>query len=231
MIRTSKMSNAEFEAFVLAHSVSGGKGDKTVEQGEHSQAGFNNVLQAAFKQQFGASSAVLNFLNGKLTDMANNPTGFSPQALAAARTNAIQQSATDVNNATKAAQASAAAHGGNGLPSGVQAQIAGQIQAAGANEESNNLNQINLANEQQRQQNYWAAIQGLGSVANAENPTGFGSLANGGQSALASLSGADTAAKQTSFGNELASGFGSALGKGLGGFATSGLSGAFGGNG
>jgi len=197
-------------------------GDKTVEAGEHSQQGFINTLMGTFRQQFGASSAILNFLNNRLTQMATNPTGFAPSTKAALTTNAIQQSATDVANAQRAANTAAAAHGGNGLPSGVQAQVAGQIQAAGANEETDALNNIRLADAQQQQENYWNAIKGLSGVASAEDPTAYGSLVNSGQGALAGLSNADTGAKQTGFGNSFANGFGSALGKGLGSIATGG---------
>jgi hypothetical protein len=224
MIRTSQMTDAAFLALIATRPVSGGKGDKTAQAGEKSSLSFANTLQAAFRQQFGTNTAILNFLNGKMTDMANNPTGFSPAAIASANSNAIDQAAVDTQNATRAANETAAAHGGNGLPSGVQAQIAGQIQAAGVAEKDQSLNQIQLANAEQQQKNYWAAVSGLSNVAEQENPNGYAGGANSGMGVIAGLSEADTQRRNSGFGHSFASGFGSALGKGLGGFATGGLS-------
>src|SRR6267378_1280725 len=90
-------------------SVSGAKGDSTAQSAEKSQAAFTTQLQSAFQQQFAQNQSALNFLNGKLTAAINNPQGFSPEALAAAKTNAIQSTATDYKNASQAVNGQIAA--------------------------------------------------------------------------------------------------------------------------
>ena len=136
--------------------------------------------------------------------------------MAAAKTGAIQQTATDYTNASKAVNGQMAARGGSTLPSGVEAQIEGGLAQGAANEESSNLNQITLANEQQKQANYWKAVGGLSDVANSYNPNGFASSANGGAGTVAGLSQANTAAQQAGLWNTFVGGFGKGLGQGLG---------------
>jgi hypothetical protein len=205
-----------------------GGGDSTVKGTEQSQQQFTTTLQNAFKQQFGANTGILNFLTGKLTAAVNNPQGFDAKTLASLNTNAVQQTATDYANASKATGAQIAARGGSTLPSGVNAQIQGQLAQAGANEETGQLGQIQLANEQQKQSNYWKAVDQLGGVANQESPAQYGSLANGGAGAVAGLSQAYSASEQASPWNQAINSFTSGLGKGLSSFATGGLSNATG---
>src|SRR3974390_55649 len=90
-------------------TVSGGKLDETAKQGERNSVNFQQTLMNAFNTQFGNQQGVLNFLRGKMTDLINNPQGLSPQALAAARTNAIQQTTSDYANASTATNAAMAA--------------------------------------------------------------------------------------------------------------------------
>lgn len=203
--------------------VSGGKGDQTVKNAESDAASFSKTLQSAFATQFGAQKGVLDFLNNKLEASVNNPQGMSPEALAAARTNATQQSATDYNDATRAVQGQIAARGGSTLPSGVNAQIEGGLAQAGANEQSSAQNNITLQNEQLRQQNYWNAVNGLSTTAQIENPNGFAGSANGSTGNIAGLSSALQQSKKGIL-TTLAGGLASGLGQGLGAFATGGLS-------
>jgi hypothetical protein len=181
-------------------------------------------LQQAFASQFQSNRAVLNFLNDKLTTAVNNPQGFSPEALAAVRTTATQQTATDYTNASKAVRGQIAARGGSTLPSGVEAQIEGQLAQGAANEESTNQNQITLGNEQQKQANYWNAVRGLGGVATGYDPNAYASGANSGAGTIASLSEANSAAENAGAFNKFMGGLGSGLGAGLSSFATGGLS-------
>jgi hypothetical protein len=148
-------------------------GDKTASENEKSQLQFSNTLQASFATAFANNQAILQNLTGKLSAIIQNPTGFSPQALTAARTNATDTVARQFQTASTAANAVAAAHGGDALPSGVSAQVSGQIAQGAATAQSQEQNQITLANEQQRQQNYWNAISALGGVARTEDPTGY----------------------------------------------------------
>lgn len=205
-------------------TVSGGKGDSTAKQGEQSQLAFSQQLQQAFQAQFGQNRSVLNFLNGKLTAAINNPQGMSPEALAAARTNAAQTTAEDYAHAQQAVNGQIAARGGSTLPSGVAAQIQGQLAQGAANENTQGQNQITLANEQMRQQNYWNAVSGLSGVAQGYNPNGYAGEANSGASTVASLSQANSAAENAGAFNQFMGGLGGGLGRGLSSFATGGLS-------
>jgi len=204
--------------------VSGAKGDQTVKNQENAQASFNNTLREAFTAQFGAQKGVLDFLSAKLRASVDNPQGMSPEALHAARTRATQQTATDYTSAARAVQGQIAARGGSTLPSGVEAQIQGGLAAAGANEQATAQNDITLANEQLRQQNYWKSVEGLTGVAQIQNPTGYAGSANEGTSLIGGLSSAYQQSKK-GFLSDFATSFAGGLGSGLSSFATSGLSG------
>jgi hypothetical protein len=147
-------------------------------------------LQNAFGAQFGKQQGVLNFLNSRLTNQVENPTGFTPQTKAALNTNAIQNTASQFQNADKAARARIAEQGGNGLPSGVDAQIEGQLQGQAASQLSGELNQNSIADADQQQKNYWSAVSGLSGTAQMEDPLGYASGANGSSAGIADLSGA-----------------------------------------
>lgn len=168
-------------------TVSGGKGDSAIKNQENQQAGFNTQLQNVFTQQFGAQSGILNFLQGKLTNQINNPTGFSPAQMAALNTNNTENSAKSFANAQAATQNAEAARGGSALPSGVSAQLAAGNANAAAASNAQGANAIQLANASQQQNNYWNAVQGLSGVANQENPTGFAGLFNQGSSNVGNL--------------------------------------------
>lgn len=200
--------------------VSGGKGDSTDKQAEQSSAAFSNTLQQAFTAQYGKQSAVNSFLTSKLTSMANNPTGFTAPTMAAATTSNIQNAAQTGQAATQAAQTNEAAHGGSGLPSGVNAQISGQINSAVANNLSSNQNQLQIANGELQNQNQWSALSGLQGVSNADNPLGFAGASTGAAGNIAAMSQAYTASDQS----QLESTLGGIIGGVGGAFATGGLS-------
>lgn len=198
-------------------TVSGGKGDSTAKSMEQSQSAFNqSVLQPAFKQTFGENQAILSRLDSIFKGITANPQGFTPTTLAALNTGNTERTAMDYQNATKAAQASEAARGGTGLPSGVNAQIGGQIAAAAAGEEATGQRTIALANEQQRQSNLWNALGGEERVAAADSPLGFGSEVSSGSNAIANLSQAYTQSQGPGLGSVLGGLAGGALSASLG---------------
>jgi hypothetical protein len=178
-------------------TVSGGKGDQTAKSAETSSAAFQSTLQNAFAAQFGKQSGVLNFLNNRLTSQINNPTGFTPATKEALNTNAIQTTASQFQNADKAAQEQEAAHGGSGLPSGVDAQIQGQLQGQAAGQLSSELNANTVADAEQQQKDYWSAVSSLSGVASAEDPLGYASGSNGASAGIADLSQAYNASNQS----------------------------------
>jgi len=195
-------------------TVSGGK-DETAKNAEISSNSFMKTLQSAFSSQFANQAGILGFLNNKLQAGISNPQGASPQALAAERTMATEGVAKDFAHATVAAQDQIAAHGGNGLPSGVDAQIRGQIAGQAATANSGAQNDITIANENLRQSNYWNAVKGETGVASLEDPLGYAGGSNNAAGAVAGLSNAYTSSDV--FGNAIAGGLGTGIGSALGG--------------
>lgn len=201
-------------------TVSGGKGDQLVQQNEQAQLDLNKQLAASFSQNNAMNKQTLDYLNGKLKPMIENPTGFSPEALTALRTSTSDTNAGQFNDATSALNDQLAARGGaSSLPSGVDAQLRAQVASVGATQEASSQNGITLQNEQLKQQNLWNAINALSGNATAYNPTGFANSATSGAGAVSNLSQALTASKQSQLLGALggvAAGAGSALGGYLG---------------
>lgn len=176
----------------------GGKGDQTLKQSEQSQAALNQQLSQAFTTQFGKQSQILSYLQGKLQPMIDNPTGFSPEALTAMRTQASDTNADQFNSAQTALNDQLAARGGaSSLPSGVDAQIRGQLASAGARQEATSQNNITLQDEQLKQQNFWNAVNGLSGNAAQLNPLGYSGGATQGAGAVAGLGQAYKASQQS----------------------------------
>jgi hypothetical protein len=198
--------------------VSGGKVDKTAQAAEKSQAAFTTTLQNAFKAQFANQQGVLDFLKGKLEPGITNPQGFDPATKTALNSNAIEQNAVAFQNATKAQQAQAAAHGdGSSLPSGVQEQIQGQIAGQAAGQKAGALNEIQLEDAQLKQSNYWNSVNALNGVAAQVNPLGYAGDANSGSNSVAGLSDAVSTSQKSGFWNTLGNSFSGSLGSALGG--------------
>ena len=200
-------------------TVSGGKGDQTAKASEVASAAFQNTLTQAFKTQFAKQQGVLDFLNGKLTASVNNPQGLSPTAKAALDTGAIEGVGGQYQNALKTEQAQTAARGGSDLPSGVEAQIQGQLSGAAAGETSSELRNNALVDEQLKQQNYWNSVNGLNGVSAQINPLGYSGEANSAGNTTAGLSQAFTASNQS----QLLGALGGIVGGGLSGWASGGF--------
>lgn len=222
MIRTSLMNDAQFAEYVKTRPVSGGKSDSEAQSAEKTSVGFQKTLMNMFQTQFGKQSQILNFISGKMTSQIASPQGFTPQTMAAMNTQATEGVANEFTQANTAAKEMEAQQGGNGLPSGVAAQITGQNANAAAQTEAGAQNQIQLANAQQQQQNYWNAVSTLSGTAQQENPDALITGANGAGSEVADLSKAVSSSQQTGFTNTLANGFAGTLGKTLGGGSISG---------
>lgn len=100
--------------------------------------------------------------------------GFSPQTLAALNTSAIDTTAGNFANAQRAANNANAGRGGNsGLQPGTVGQENATIASAGASQLSNEQQQIQLANQNQAEQNTQMAIGGESTLAGLQNPLGF----------------------------------------------------------
>jgi hypothetical protein len=203
--------------------VSGAKSDSEAQSAEKTSVGFQKTLMNMFQTQFGKQSQILNFISGKMTSQIANPQGFTPQTMAAMNTQATEGVANQFTQANTAAKEMEAQQGGNGLPSGVQAQITGQNANAAAQTEAGAQNQIQIANAQQQQQNYWNAVNTLSGTAAQENPNGLISGANTAGEDVAGLSQAVSQSQKSGFTNTLSGAFASSLGKGLGSAATLGV--------
>jgi hypothetical protein len=163
-------------------------GDKTIKASEQAQADFTKTLMQSYQQQFGQQSKILSFLTGKLQPMIDNPTGYSPEALAALRTSATDTNARQFGNASAALNDQLAVRGGaTDLPSGVDAQIRAQLASEGAQTQAASENNITLQNEQLKQQNYWNAVNALSGNSAQYNPTGYAGQATGGSEAVGNL--------------------------------------------
>lgn len=163
------------------------KGDQTVSAAETAQANFTNTLQQIFSTQYATQQAQLQFLQNTLQPQIANPQGYTPAQLTAMRTGATDTIAQQTANAQQAVQATEAARGGNGLPSGVSAQIDAQLKEGQAQQTSAAQNTITTQNAQLQQQNYWNAISALSGTAAQENPLGYSGAATSGANSVGNL--------------------------------------------
>jgi len=194
-------------------TVSGGKGDNTAQSTENSQSGFTQTLQGIFANNNANQQQQLNFLNSKLQSAITNPQGYSPQTLAAMRTQATEAAATQNAQVNQAVNSKFAGEtGATSLPSGVQEQI--QAQTANAAEQGLNNAQLGITeqNGQLQNENQWKAIQGEEGVAGMENPEGMAGAANQGAGEVSNLSQAVTQANGPTIGSILGGVFGSGIG-------------------
>jgi hypothetical protein len=205
-------------------------GDNIVHSTESSWGNFANYLTNAFKTQYGAQSSIFGFLTNKFTEMVNNPTGFSQQALSALRGGAVQQIATQFNNARQGVAATQSARGdfGGDVKSGINAQISGQIAGQQAGATAGGLDQIEQQNEQLKIENQRIAEQGLNQIGVEENPTGFAGAATSAASETGQLGMINNQIDQTGFLSQLGSSFARGLGSGAGKLLSGSAGGFFG---
>ena len=189
-------------------------GSGTTQDAQRSENAFSKELQADFEAQFGANTRLTSLINGQMWNQINaGGEGYSKPALAAMRAQAADSIAGNFQHAQHALQEHEAQTGGNDLPSGVNAQLDAGLYAKEAEQQAAAANDITLANENQRQQNYWRAIGTLSGNNAARNPLGYASAANGGAGAEAALSNANTNANDSGMGGAFSQSFGASLGK------------------
>jgi hypothetical protein len=207
------------------------KGDNTAKKAEQQQQEFDAKLMDIFQAQYGKQSQVFDFLKSKMSPMIDNPTGMSPDALAATRTSVTDADSVAFQNAQRALNAKMAASGESTLPSGVGAQLNEALLNQEAAQKSADQNTVTMQNEQLKQSNYWNAVNALNGVGAEYNPNAYASNATAGTSAVANASQAVTAAAGPGWGQILggvAGGVLGAAGKAASGGATGGLSAIFG---
>lgn len=174
-----------------------------------------NELRSLFYNQYYKNTSALDFLNGKMRAMVNNPTGYSPAALAAMRTGATENASNEFSHAQQALNAQEMAHGGEDLPSGVNAQLNAGLYAQEAAQKANAENQITLANEDQRQNNYWRGVQGLDTVAEQRNPNALLGESLNASAGVGGLVNAATNVNNSGFGHMLEGSIAQGLGSEL----------------
>lgn len=196
------------------------KGDEVAEQQEQQTANFNSQLMQIFNKQYSSQQQVLTYLQGKLQPMIDNPTGYSPDALAAQRTSATDTLSAEYQNAQKALQNTEFSQGSRDLPSGVNDQLNEALLQGEASDKANAQNTITTNNAALEQSNYWNALSALnGQATTAYNPLGYAGAATSGANAVTGLSQAVTASQGPSIGSILGGIAGAgvgALGAGLG---------------
>jgi hypothetical protein len=194
----------ERESYEYSGPIALCKGDQTAQNEEQSQATFSNTLQNAFQTNNAAQQNQLNFLNQKMQNMINNPTGYSPQTLASLRASANDQIAAQDQNVTRAVNNQQQTEGGaEGLPSGVNSQINASIASQAAQAGSAAQQNITEQNAQLQNQNMWNAVQGEGTVAGMENPEGMAGEEEGAASNVSNLSQAVTQSSGPTWGSIL----------------------------
>lgn len=148
-------------------------GDSTLQAQEQQQLGFSQQLQQIFQAQYQDQHEVLQFLQGALKPMIENPTGYSPDALASMKTNAVDTISSQYDKA-QAALNNNFSNVDPSTTSGVRDMQEGSLKSAQAADTAGALNTISLNNENLKQQNYWNAMNVLsGNVASQFNPTGY----------------------------------------------------------
>ena len=145
------------------------------------------TMNRDFSQRFGEQSDVFKNLTNQLTPIANlgpNQQGFSPQELSAMNAQAINTAGAASRNAQQSVAGTLAGqevgpYGGNssGLVSGIQQQIQGTVASQSANQLASAQNEITQRNYEAGRENFWRSTAGEQSLANAENPEPYGTMA------------------------------------------------------
>lgn len=172
-------------------------GDPVAKANEQQQLDFSKQLATIFQKQYGDQSQVLQFLQGALKPMINNPTGYSADALASLKTNAVDTISSQYSKANQALQNNYASIDPS-ITSGVRDMQTGELKAAQAADTSGALNTISLNNENLKNNNYWNAMNILsGNVASQFNPTGYASASEGASNASSNAGQVFQASKQS----------------------------------
>lgn len=142
----------------------------------NSTQNFGSMLQNNYGTLFANQQGILSSLNRSLNPIvAAGPSqrGFSAAETSALQTAAINNAGAANTAAQQAARTYGAGQGGgatSGITSGITKQIQGAIASQSAGQEGAALNQIEQADWNQGNRNYWAAQGAAQGVAGLENP-------------------------------------------------------------
>lgn len=177
---------------------------------------FGSQMQQNYGTLFSQQQDVLKSINRSLSPIVSagpNQRGFSGAEKSALNTAAINNAGAANTAAQQAARTYGAGEGGgssSGLTSGITKQIEGAIASQSANAEGAQLNQIEQADWNQGNQNYWRAQGAMQGLAGLENPNATAGTA------LSANNAAFQQASQITTENN-------ALGQDIAGFATAGI--------
>jgi len=159
-----------------------GKESDEQKAARESQINLNNMLLDTYKQSYAQEQAILGVLTPQLEEMAKNPQGFGATEYAALQAKIINDVGGQYSNVAKEAAREFATTGEAGLPSGVEAQVQGQIAAGAAGQAAAGTTNLAIANEQlkQQQQQYaLSALQGETSMLAGQTGTAGGQSLSG----------------------------------------------------
>lgn len=177
---------------------------------------FGSQMQQNYGTLFSQQQDVLKSINRSLNPtVAAGPSqrGFSSAEKSALQTAAINNAGAANTAAQQAARTYGAGEGsggGSGITSGITKQIEGAIASQSAGQEDAQLNQIEQADWNQGNQNYWRAQGAMSGLASLENPNATAGTALGADQA------AFQQASQINTENN-------ALGQDIAGFVTAGI--------
>ena len=120
-------------------------------QAQAQQQDFNKQLMSIYKQQFSSQQAILSAIVPQLEEMAKNPEGFGSTEYAALQAKIVNDTGAQYSNVAKSAAREFATTNEAGLPSGVEAQVQGQIAAGAAGQVAGESTSLAVANEQMKQ--------------------------------------------------------------------------------
>jgi hypothetical protein len=141
--------------------------------------GFSTTIQGDFASRFAGQNDTIANLGNILQNVQNGKLlpGFDAKTLASLNTSAIDTTSSNYKNAEQATNNANAGRGGNsGLQPGTVGQENATIASNAAGQLSSQQQQIQLADEQQSQQNTTTALKGYNVLAGIENPVAFGKL-------------------------------------------------------
>jgi hypothetical protein len=143
---------------------------------ENSTQNFGSVMQDNYGKLFSGQQSIIQQLNRSLNPIVSagpSQRGFSAPEKSALQTTAINNAGAANTAAQQAARTYGAGQGGggtSGMTSGITKQIQGAIASQEAGAEGAQLNQIEQADWNQGNQNYWRAQGAEQGVAALENP-------------------------------------------------------------
>ena len=138
-----------------------GKESDDQKAARQSQIETNKMLLDTYKQSFAQEQAILGLITPQLEEMAKSPEGFGATEYAALQAKIINDVGGQYSNVAKEAAREFATTSEAGLPSGVEAQVQGQIAAGAAGAVTGQTTNLAIANEQLKQQQRDFALSSL----------------------------------------------------------------------